>query len=89
MSVFLAFSDSREAFFQRPPHAETGLTCTYIVHDPDFRAAFQDFTTFVEKVSEKVIEADETIPELPVKDVVRVTNITLLGSVSCSTNTHT
>ncbi|KAL6162691.1 hypothetical protein ACJQWK_11610 [Exserohilum turcicum] len=40
------------------------------LHDPDFRAAFQDFTTFVEKVSEKVIEADETIPELPVKDVI-------------------
>jgi hypothetical protein len=45
-----------------------GLTIT--VHDPDFRAAFQDFTTFTEKVSEKVIEADSTIPELPVKDVV-------------------
>ena len=40
------------------------------VHDPDFRIAFQDFTTFTEKISEKVIEADETIPELPVKDVV-------------------
>jgi hypothetical protein len=40
------------------------------VHDPDFRAAFQDFTTFTEKVSEKVVEADELIPELPVKDVV-------------------
>ncbi|USP81083.1 hypothetical protein yc1106_08357 [Curvularia clavata] len=40
------------------------------LHDPDFRVAFQDFTTFAEKVSEKVIEADETIPELPVKDVI-------------------
>jgi hypothetical protein len=40
------------------------------VHDPDFRVAFQDFTTFTEKVSDKVIEADSTIPELPVKDVV-------------------
>ncbi|EDU48266.1 conserved hypothetical protein [Pyrenophora tritici-repentis Pt-1C-BFP] len=39
------------------------------LHDPDFRASFQDFTTFTEKVSEKIIEADETIPELPVKDV--------------------
>ncbi|KAL7773671.1 hypothetical protein CFE70_003637 [Pyrenophora teres f. teres 0-1] len=35
-----------------------------------FRASFQDFTTFAEKVSEKIIEADETIPELPVKDVI-------------------
>jgi hypothetical protein len=41
-----------------------------VVHDPDFRVSFQDFTTFAEKVSEKIIEADETIPELPVKDVV-------------------
>jgi hypothetical protein len=40
------------------------------VHDPDYRAALQDFNTFTEKVSEKVVEADETIPELPVKDVV-------------------
>ncbi|KAF2830105.1 hypothetical protein CC86DRAFT_367973 [Ophiobolus disseminans] len=40
------------------------------LHDPDFRAAFQDFTTFTEKVSEKVVEADELIPELPVKDVI-------------------
>jgi len=40
------------------------------VHDPDYRAAMQDFNTFTEKLSEKVVEADETIPELPVKDVV-------------------
>ncbi|KAJ4369134.1 hypothetical protein N0V83_006218 [Neocucurbitaria cava] len=40
------------------------------MHDPDYRASLQDFTTFTEKVSEKVIDADETIPELPVKDVV-------------------
>ena len=42
------------------------------MHDPDYRAALQDFTTFTEHVSEKVIEADETIPELPVKDVVSI-----------------
>ncbi|KAH6351607.1 hypothetical protein HBI37_037130 [Parastagonospora nodorum] len=40
------------------------------LHDPDYRAALQDFNTFTEKLSEKVVEADETIPELPVKDVV-------------------
>jgi hypothetical protein len=40
------------------------------VHDPDYRAALQDFTTFTEKLSEKVTEVDELIPELPVKDVV-------------------
>ncbi|KAL5118171.1 hypothetical protein ACEQ8H_003843 [Pleosporales sp. CAS-2024a] len=40
------------------------------LHDADYRAALQDFKTFTEKLSEKVVEADETIPELPVKDVV-------------------
>ncbi|CBX93066.1 hypothetical protein LEMA_P039670.1 [Plenodomus lingam JN3] len=40
------------------------------LHDPDYRVAFQDFSTFTEKMSEKIIEADETIPELPVKDVI-------------------
>ncbi|KAH8730623.1 hypothetical protein GQ44DRAFT_700605 [Phaeosphaeriaceae sp. PMI808] len=40
------------------------------LHDPDYRAALQDFTTFIEKLSEKVVEADELIPELPVKDVI-------------------
>lgn len=40
------------------------------VHDPDYRAALQDFNTFTERLSDKVVEADETIPELPVKDVV-------------------
>lgn len=48
-----------------------------VVHDPDFRVSFQDFTTFAEKVSEKIIEADETIPELPVKDVVSVSDWTV------------
>lgn len=43
--------------------------------------AFQDFTTFAEKVSEKIIEADETIPELPVKDVVRIYNQHSLQSI--------
>jgi hypothetical protein len=52
--------------------AQQGCPLTLTVHDPDFRTSFQDFTTFTEKVSEKIIEADETIPELPVKDVVSV-----------------
>ncbi|KAI4657753.1 uncharacterized protein J4E78_006141 [Alternaria triticimaculans] len=34
------------------------------------RQWLKHFTTFAEKVSEKIIEADETIPELPVKDVI-------------------
>jgi hypothetical protein len=46
------------------------LADTASVHDPDYRVAMQDFNTFIERVSEKIIEADELIPELPVKDVV-------------------
>ena len=46
------------------------LTDKVVVHDPDYRTALQDFTTFLEKLSEKVSESDETIPELPVKDLV-------------------
>ncbi|KAH7398908.1 hypothetical protein DE146DRAFT_755898 [Phaeosphaeria sp. MPI-PUGE-AT-0046c] len=40
------------------------------LHDPDYRAAFQDFSTFTEEVSQKIVDADELIPELPVKDVI-------------------
>jgi hypothetical protein len=40
------------------------------VHDPDYRVALDDFTKFLEVLSEKVSEVDETIPELPVKDIV-------------------
>ncbi|KAJ4297779.1 hypothetical protein N0V90_005674 [Kalmusia sp. IMI 367209] len=39
-------------------------------HDADYRTSLQDFTTFLENLSEKVIEADETIPELPIKDII-------------------
>ncbi|KAL5406961.1 hypothetical protein PMIN04_011878 [Paraphaeosphaeria minitans] len=39
-------------------------------HDADYRTSLQDFTTFLESLSEKVIEADETIPELPIKDII-------------------
>ncbi|KAJ8105936.1 hypothetical protein OPT61_g9873 [Boeremia exigua] len=40
------------------------------LHDPDYRVALQDFNDFVGKLSEKIVEIDETIPELPVKDIV-------------------
>ena len=40
------------------------------VHDPDYRASLNDWTSFVEKLTEKLTEIDETIPELPVKDIV-------------------
>ncbi|KAH7064997.1 hypothetical protein B0J12DRAFT_613008, partial [Macrophomina phaseolina] len=40
------------------------------MHDPDYRTSLKDFNSFVEKLTEKVIEADDTIPELPIKDIV-------------------
>jgi hypothetical protein len=40
------------------------------VHDPDYRASQKDFNSFLESLTQKVIEADETVPELPVKDIV-------------------
>ncbi|KAJ5731604.1 uncharacterized protein N7483_006112 [Penicillium malachiteum] len=39
-------------------------------HDADFRAAKKDFETFVETLSGKITEVDETIPELPMKDLI-------------------
>ena len=41
------------------------------MHDPDFRASEQDFKTFLDKLSENISELDSTVPELPVKDIVR------------------
>lgn len=40
------------------------------MHDPDYRVAQKDWASFVESLTQKIIEADETVPELPVKDVV-------------------
>lgn len=41
-----------------------------VAHDADYRTSLQDFTSFLESLSERIIEADETIPELPTKDIV-------------------
>ncbi|KAH6618737.1 hypothetical protein C7974DRAFT_400746 [Boeremia exigua] len=40
------------------------------LHDPDYRVAVQDFNDFVGKLTERIVEIDVTIPELPVKDIV-------------------
>ena len=40
------------------------------VHDADYRQSKKDFDSFVECLTEKVIEKDDTIPELPPKDLV-------------------
>lgn len=39
------------------------------MHDADYRQSKKDFDSFVEVLTEKVIEKDETIPELPPKDL--------------------
>lgn len=39
-------------------------------HDADYRASWKDFESFVEVLTEKIAEVDETIPELPPKDLV-------------------
>ena len=41
------------------------------MHDADFRASEKDFDSFVAALTEQIIEKDATIPELPVKDLVR------------------
>lgn len=39
------------------------------MHDADYRQSKKDFDSFVESLTEKIIEKDETIPELPPKDL--------------------
>ncbi|KAI9788845.1 MAG: hypothetical protein M1816_006509 [Peltula sp. TS41687] len=39
------------------------------MHDVDFRTSEKDFDSFAEAVTEKIIEFDETIPQLPIKDI--------------------
>lgn len=54
-------------FFGRE-HMLTGLYAP--VHDPDYRTSWKDWESFVESVTERISELDETIPELPPKDLV-------------------
>jgi uncharacterized protein (TIGR02453 family) len=40
------------------------------MHDPDYRQSWKDWESFVETLSERISEVDETVPELPPKDLV-------------------
>ncbi|RYP50383.1 hypothetical protein DL768_004058 [Monosporascus sp. mg162] len=40
------------------------------MHDPEYRRSLKDWESFVETLTERITEADETIPELPLKDVI-------------------
>lgn len=41
-------------------------------HDVDYRKSKKDWDSFVEALNEKLAEKDETIPELPAKDLVSI-----------------
>ncbi|KAI9725775.1 MAG: hypothetical protein M1828_002658 [Chrysothrix sp. TS-e1954] len=40
------------------------------MHDPDYRQSWNDFTSFLEGLQARLVGLDETIPELPTKDIV-------------------
>ncbi|KAK5687624.1 hypothetical protein LTS10_001764 [Elasticomyces elasticus] len=40
------------------------------INDAEFRQAEKDWHSFVEKLTERLVEIDDSVPELPVKDVV-------------------
>ncbi|KAK7753636.1 hypothetical protein SLS62_004494 [Diatrype stigma] len=40
------------------------------MRDPEYRRSLKDWESFVETLTERITEADETIPELPLKDVI-------------------
>jgi hypothetical protein len=52
------------------------------VHDPDYRQSWKDWESFVESLTDKITEIDETIPELPPKDLVRVCRKSILQADS-------
>ncbi|KAI1387828.1 uncharacterized protein F4822DRAFT_293360 [Hypoxylon trugodes] len=39
-------------------------------NDAEYRRALKDWESFVETITEKIVEVDDTIPELPIKDVI-------------------
>ena len=49
-----------------------GADFEYIVHDADYRNSKKDWDEFVECLTEQIIGRDETIPELPAKDLVSI-----------------
>lgn len=50
---------------------DTADNLSLIVHDADYRTSWKDWESFVESLTEKIVEKDDTIPELPPKDLVR------------------
>ena len=62
------------------------------VHDPDFRQSEKDWFSFVEKLTERLVEIDDTVPELPVKDIVSCplhrSRKTMFDGASLTTKRH-
>ena len=54
------------------------VALVFAVHDTDYRTSWKDWESFVESLTEKIVEKDDTIPELPPKD--------LVGWSSCGTH---
>ena len=54
---------------------KTSYTDQPQVNDADFRQAEKDWYSFVAQMTEKLSEIDDTVPELPVKDVVGETTV--------------
>lgn len=54
----------------------------HAVHDADYRQSKKDFDAFVEKMTERLTEIDETIPELPPKDLVSTLILTLRNAIA-------
>lgn len=44
--------------------------CLFLANDKEYRRSLKDWESFVETLTEKIIEVDDTVPELPIKDVV-------------------
>lgn len=42
----------------------------FLANDGEYRRSLKDWESFVETLTEKIVETDETIPELPLKDVI-------------------
>lgn len=40
------------------------------MNDKEYRRSLKDWESFVESFTQRIIKADETVPELPAKDVI-------------------
>ena len=60
----------KKSNFYEAQNLSTLRSPAFTVHDADYRQSQKDFNSFVDSLTENIIEKDETIPELPHKDLV-------------------